>query len=113
MRGLSGAIIVVLVAVAGCGHEVSPLAKATNADEILFQKAKVDFTAGQYAAAQAQFDRLVADYPRSSRHAEAWYLAGRCRYQLAMWNEAVTTLQAMRAAYPLSRFLVDATYYTG
>src|SRR5687767_3712106 len=104
------ALSVVLVA---CSHEVSPLAHPDSDDERLFQDAMIDYEAADFAAAQVKLDRLVDEFPGSRRHAEAWYLAGRCRYELGAFPEALATLMEMRAAHDESKYAVNAAYYTG
>src|SRR5262245_53259497 len=102
--------IVLACAAAGCAHEVSPLADPSAADEASFQAAYALYDADQFDLAQLAFDDFLHNYPRSRRLAEAWYLAGRCRYELGQWDDAAETLIAMRAAHPKSPSVVSASY---
>jgi len=82
-------------------------------DEELFQSALADYDAMRFADAQAKFDQLVAEFPDSSRHDNAGYLAGRCRYAQLDFAGAVTTLVEMRETHPTSPFVDSAAYFTG
>ena len=110
MRNQVAAVACVL---ASCGHEVSPLVQPDGEDERLFREGFLDFEAERFAVAQDEFDEIVTDFPESRRHAEAWVLAGRCRFEQGAYEDALATLTAMRQAHPDSRFEVSAVYYLG
>jgi len=107
--GVVVALAVALSCAAGCAHEISPLVDPGAEDEVAFQRARAAYDAAQFDLAQQGFDDLLAAFPRSRRAAEAWYLAGRCRYERGLWDDAVATLLAMRAAYPQSPSVVSAS----
>jgi TolA-binding protein len=100
-------------ALGACSHEISPLVDPNAKDEVAFQRARVAYDAMMFEDAQAQFDTFVIQWPESARHAEAWYLAGRCRYELGAFGDAIDVLVEMRATYAESRFVENASYYVG
>ena len=102
-------IPVLLLSVTACAGDPDP----DLTDEELFQSALADYDARRFAEAQAQFDRLLAEFPGSDRHDNAGYLAGRCRYALLDFDGAITTLVEMRDAHPDSPFAGSAAYFTG
>src|SRR5688572_19283002 len=94
--------VLLACATATCAHDRSPLVDPDAEDEVQFQVARAAYDAELFNLGRQLFDRFVGDFPRSRRRAEAWYLAGRCRYEVGAWDDAVTTLLAMREAYPQS-----------
>ena len=111
MKGLG--LVTALLFAAGCTHEVSPLVDPGAKDEIAFQRARAAYDLADFEEARVRFDAFVRTYGTSVRHAEAWYLAGRCRYELGKFDDAVGVLVEMRAAYPESPYVMNATYYVG
>ena len=105
--------LVAALAVAACSHEISPLVDPDTKDEVAFQRARVAYDAMMFDDAQAQFDAFVSQWPDSARRAEAWYLAGRCRYELGEHAKAIAVLVGMRTVYADSRFVENASYYIG
>ena len=56
-------------------------AQSSWADEALLRLGQLSFAAGDWAAAQRSFDRVLTDYPMSNVRAEAQYWAGRVRLE--------------------------------
>lgn len=83
------------------------------ADEALFVDAMAAWDAGDYAGARDLFDAVWAGYPESTRHVEAGYRRGRCRFEIGDYTGAVVAFADFRAAHPASVREDDAACYAG
>ena len=102
-----GFAIALVCGLVACSHEISPLVDPDNDDERSFQHARAIYDLELYDEAIVLFDAFLTAFPASPRHSEAWYLTGRSRYELGKFDEALTTLVALRAADPESRSIVS------
>ncbi len=72
----------------------------TFSDNANFWLAEAHYVTGDYPAALAQFQKVITDFPQSSKVADAWMKVGYCQYELQAYDEARTALEAVVNSYP-------------
>ena len=83
-----------------------------RAAEALFHGARALSRADRDAEAIVYYQKVVAEYPRSSWAAEAQFLSGWLEFNQGRFREALPHLAEMRRRFPKSKFADDALWYT-
>jgi soluble lytic murein transglycosylase len=82
-----------------------------NAPEALFHGARALSRADRDPEAIVQYQKLVAEYPRSSWAAEAQFLSGWLEFNAGRYKEALPHLEETRRRFGKSKFGDDALWY--
>jgi soluble lytic murein transglycosylase len=83
------------------------------ADKALFHGARALSRADADREAIGWYQKLVAQYPRSSWAAEAQFLSGWLEFNMGNYRAALPYLEATRKRFASSRFATQATWYLG
>lgn len=85
------------------------LAEALQPDEILFWLAEAQYSTGDLARAVQAYERLLLNYPRSSRREEALYGTAWCAFRLQQMERAVFWFERLLAEFPDTRYAAEAS----
>ena len=84
-----------------------------KAAEALFHGARALSRVDRDAEAIVQYQKVVAEYPRSRWAAEAQFLSGWLEFNLGRYKEAIPYLEEMRRRFGSSKFASEARWYIG
>jgi len=79
----------------------------------LFESARADYYAGQWALAVQGFETYLKTFPKSDLADDAQYYIGETQYMAHEYGQAVAAYDRVIAAYPTSNTLPDAYYKRG
>lgn len=79
----------------------------------LFESARADYYAGQWALAIQGFETYLKTFPKSDLADDAQYYIGETQYMAHDYKQAVAAYDRVIAAYPASNTLPDAYYKRG
>ncbi len=79
----------------------------------LFESARADYYAGQWALAIQGFETYLKTFPKSDLADDAQYYIGETQYMAHDYRQAVAAYDRVIAAYPTSNTLPDAYYKRG
>ena len=79
----------------------------------LYKQAREAFDKGDYAAAQAQLEKLLSTYPKDGQGDEARYLLGEIHFTQKDYQKAVAEYERVPADYPVADRVPDALYKAG
>jgi tol-pal system protein YbgF len=79
----------------------------------LFESARADYYAGQWALAIQGFETYLKTFPKSDLADDAQYYIGETQYMAHEYRQAVAAYDRVIAAYPTSNTLPDAYYKRG
>lgn len=77
-------------------------------DSLALTKGRILFDNGEYGQAEEVLRKLIADYPESGLHAEAWYLIGKGREYGGDVEGALATYDQVVRGYPSTDAALDA-----
>jgi tol-pal system protein YbgF len=106
---------------AAAGQPATPAPAATQAGppspgmspQRLFESARADYYAGQWALAIQGFETYLKTFPKSDLADDAQYYIGETQYMAHEYRQAVAAYDRVIAAYPTSNTLADAYYKRG
>jgi tol-pal system protein YbgF len=79
----------------------------------LFETARSDYFAAQYALAISGFEQFLKAFPRSELAGEAQFYIGESQYNQNRWPEAIAAYNLVVQNYPMSSSVPEAYYKRG
>jgi TolA-binding protein len=79
----------------------------------LYNQAATAFAAGDYTAAAAGMEKVVAQAPPDSKLEPVYYTLGASYFNLGQFDKAVETLRSYRTKFPAGAHLTEATFSLG
>ncbi len=79
----------------------------------MFETARADYFAGQYALAISGFESLIRAFPRSESAGDAQFYIGETRFAETKWREAIAAYTTVIQNYKTSSRMPEALYKVG
>ncbi len=109
-RFLFGMLALIVLAGQSNAQEMPERVEGVDA---IFQQAVDSYSSGDFAGAQAGFEKIIRDFPVNQRTTAAFVMKAKCQLATGESLEAARTLRMFMTRFPESSYRADAGYTLG
>ena len=100
-------------AAAALYHEAAAAEASPVRDRAYYKEGFAQLRLGEFTAAQAPFQALVQQFPKSELYGESLFLLGECRYRAGQYEAALEPLQRLRQELPRHQTMAKCLFRLG